>query len=1373
MAYRKDGVAPAEGRTFEDTLKYKLIYVYTIGDRAHEGFVKIGDTDLSSSLQPEELAPNCKALNAAASARIDQQTQTAGVDYTLLYTELAVRYRTLSNGLRFLEHFSDKKVHAVLKNSGLAHKFIGKTRGREWFAADLKTVKAAIAAVKDCRSVIAGGEAEAPDPIVFRDEQKEAIAMTLARFKRRNDMLWDAKMRFGKTLTALEVVRQGRFRRVVIVTHRPVVSSGWQDDFYRLFTKEDGYTFYRKSSLGEDYQYSGRTEEKNDRALARLDRSGSRFVYFASIQDLRGSQMAGGKYDKNRGVFDMDWDLVIVDEAHEGTQTDLGKEVRELLVKRNTKVLSLSGTPFNILSQYEDGAVYVWDYVMEQKRKETWDGEHPDEPNPYAQLPRLNIYTYDLGSELEGYAEEDLDGKAFNFREFFRTWTGDRDVDFRPVPRGARVGDFVHEDSVRQFLDLISGDSTKSRYPFATQAHRDLFRHTLWMVPGVAAAKALSALLRKHGYFGRYGIANVAGEGDDFEERHFDSALELVRKTIRENDCSITLSCGKLTTGVTVPEWTAVLMMAGSAVASAAQYMQTIFRVQSPGDLGGKMKTNCYAFDFAPDRALKVLAETAQVSRRFSKDSATDEAGRRTLGEFLNFCPVIAISGTRMEPYDVRKMMASIKHIFVMKAIRNGFDDSALYSNKLLELSKLDLRKFEALRAIVGSSKQTKAADTVYVNEQEFDEEEFDGKGRKDRVPRELSEEERAAREEMKRRREEKKRAILILRAISIRMPLLIYGADVPIEKVISISEFPDLVDDESWTEFMPPGVTKDIFRKFVEYYDADVFAEAGTQIRKLAKSADKLPPTKRVQQIARIFSYFKNPDKETVLTPWRVVNMHLSETLGGWCFWDEQFGKPLEGTPRFVSHKGVTAEVFGKADAKILEINSKSGLYPLYAAYSLYRSKLGSVHEEELTPQAQARLWREVIARQIFVVCKTPMARTITVRTLSGYTSAPVNTQYVRNLIETLKSSPKKFYDRVCGGNAWNNKEFAMKMLKFDAVVGNPPYQFMGGSGGTNDAPIFQHFCMAASNLKSHYISLIIPAKWFAAGRESLLKDFREHMLSSGKIKRLVAFTDAHELFPTAEIKGGVCYYLEDLSYIGNCQYTLEENGVTNTVNIDLNEFPVFIRNPKTAAIVKKVRDKAFKDGVGFVDTIISSDTPFGIPTNPGESKKTPFTVSDTRKGTFDTVLFYLLRNKRVIGYVRSNDIVKNAVDVKFDKVFIPKAGGSGADPYVLGRPELAPKNSVCSQSYLYASFKSKKEAEGFVSYIRTRFFRFLVSSLKITQDALSRVYAFVPLQDFTSYSDIDWSKSVPEIDKQLYEKYKLSKAERAFIESMIKPMG
>ena len=1348
--------------TFVETFKYKLIYVYTIDDKKHDGYLKVGDTDVVSSLAPDQLSPNCKVLNDAARKRIDQQTQTAGIEYTLLYTEVAVHFRSLSSGTKVLEHFTDKKVHLVLKNSGIPHKFIGSTKGREWFGADLETIKAAIATVKDCRSVISGGEVEQEETIAFRDEQKDAVEKTLLCFKKNDEMLWDAKMRFGKTLTALQVVREakGRFRRVIIVTHRPVVGSGWHEDFNKLFTKNDGYTFYRKSSLASDYEFSGKVESQNDKKLGDLDKSGERFIYFASIQDLRGSQMAGGKFDKNRGVFEMNWDLVIVDEAHEGTQTDLGKEVRQLLVKKQTKVLSLSGTPFNILSQYDEDSVFVWDYVMEQKRKETWDEEHPDEPNPYASLPRLNLYTYDIGSELEGFTEEDIEGKAFNFREFFRTWTGDKDVDHRAVPSGAKVGDFVHEDDVRRFLDLISGDSPKSRYPFATQSHRDLFRHTLWMVPGVASAKALSAMLREHKYFKNYGVANVAGEGDDFEERHFDSALELVRKTIHDSEYSITLSCGKLTTGVTVPEWTAVLMIAGSAVASAAQYMQTIFRVQSPGDLGGKMKTDCYAFDFAPDRALKVLAETAQVSRRVSKNDATEANGRRILGEFLNYCPVISISGTKMEVHDVKKMMASIKHIFVMKTIRNGFDDPSLYSSKLLELNSIDLKKFEDLRRIVGSSKQTKTVDTVYVNQNELDEEEYEPGGGGDRVKRELSEEERAAREEVKRRREEKKKAILILRAISIRMPLLIYGADVPIEKVISISEFPNLVDDESWVEFMPQGVTKAIFKKFVEYYDADVFAEAGTQIRKLAKNADKLPPTRRVQQIAKIFSYFKNPDKETVLTPWRVVNMHLADTIGGWCFYDENFEKPLEDAPRHVLHEGVTQEVFGKAAAKILEINSKSGLYPLYLAYSLYRRKLGEVSEDAVRPTELAKLWREVVAHSLFVVCKTPMAATITKRTLVGYDEkASVNTQYIKNLVEVLKTNPKKFYNKVCGGNAWNNKEFEMKMLKFDAVVGNPPYQVITGGGSekavaaTQATPIFNEFVNAAKLLDPQYISMIIPARWYAGGMG--LGGFRDEMLHDKHISKLFDFADSRECFSSADIAGGICYFLRDRNADGACQVTNISGSNRVMVKRDLDGFgDIFIRNNKAFTIISKVRERA----ESFLSDTVAGIDAFGFPSK-ARGKSEPFDGS------------VALVHSQGVGYVEKTSIKKGVELIGKYKVtigiLVPCNGEVGVDPSKGFRcitiPKILKPNEITTFSYLVlGAFKTSNEAKNFRSYMLCKFSRFMLRQTFSSMHISRQNFMLVPAMDFRR----QWT------DEELYAYFGLTTEEQELIEATIRKL-
>lgn len=341
---------------------------------------------------------------------------------------------------------------------------------------------------------------------------------------------------------------------------------------------------------------------------------------------------------------------------------------------------------------------------------------------------------------------------------------------------------------------------------------------------------------------------------------------------------------------------------------------------------------------------------------------------------------------------------------------------------------------------------------------------------------------------------------------------------------------------------------------------------------------------------------------------------------------------------------------------------------------------------------------------------------------------------------------------------------------MKFNAVVGNPPYQLVGGSGGTNDSPIYQYFCQVAKKITPQYISLIIPSRWFAAGRDNLLGDFRKQMLNDGNVRKLVTFDDSKVLFSNVEIKGGCCYYIEDLNYKGDCEYTLVESESVQTERISLNAFDVLIRHPRLAKIVKKIMD-IIKDAT-CVDSIISSDTPFGIPTKPTNNAKTQFTLTPHKIDDNSVALYYVEDLKRCIAYVDRHSIKKNYQDIDKPKAFIPEAGGSGNDTKVLGNPEYAPANSVCSQSYLYAAFSSDEEAINFTKYIRTRFLRVLVSAKKITQHATNRVYSYVPLQDFTNRSDIDWSEPISEIEKQLYAKYNLSKDEIEFIEKMIKPM-
>ena len=894
---------------FVSSFKLKLIYVFRINDEAHKGCLKVGEATADDNENLWGLAPSSHNLNIAAKKRINQYTQTAGIAYDLLYTELSI----YTSGGRLCA-LNDGAVRDVLLRSGIKKKiFEIEGNANEWVITDVETVKNAIKAAKEGRNALNSAEISTDkNPIEFRPEQKEAIKTTKKYFAKGNQFLWNAKMRFGKTLSALQVTKDMDFRRTLILTHRPIVDAGWFEDFGKIFYDTPSF-IYGSKSKGDTYESLERQAEQHDK----------RYVYFASMQDLRGSEKVGGNFDKNDEVFATPWDFIIVDEAHEGTQTELGKAVMAELTKETTKVLRLSGTPFNLLDEYKEDEIYTWDYVMEQRAKADWDKTHFGDPNPYASLPKLNIFTYDLGKLIAKFADSEL---AFNFREFFRT---------------DETGDFIHKSDVLSFLNLITKSDKDSNYPYSTEEYRNNFRHSLWMVPGVKEARALSAMLQQHPVFQHFAIVNVAGEGD--EEASYSDALKTVEDAIGdkpEETYTITLSCGRLTTGVSVKPWTAVMMLSGSFNTSASSYMQTIFRVQTPATIGGKVKEECFVFDFAPDRTLKVIAETAKISAKAGNTSTDD---RKIMGEFLNFCPIIAVDGSQMRDYDVPRMLEQLKKVYVERVVRNGFEDGYLYSNDLMKLSDVDLQEFDSLKKIIGATKAMPKSGDIDMNNQGFSNEEYEQaeQAEKDkRKGKELTNEQKQLLEDRAKKRKNRDTAVSILRGISIRMPLLIYGTELKDESTdITLDNFTEIIDPKSWEEFMPNGVYKQTFNSFKKYYDPEIFCAAGKRIRAMAKAADSLDIEERIERITNIFSTFRNPDKETVLTPWRVVNMHMGDCLGGYVFYDEKYETTLS-EPRFADNGDVTAEVFSP-DTKILEINSKTGLYPLYVAYSVYRRNL------------------------------------------------------------------------------------------------------------------------------------------------------------------------------------------------------------------------------------------------------------------------------------------------------------------------------------------------------------------------------------------------------------------------------------------------
>lgn len=1307
-----------------NTFSYGIIYVYSIPGNTHKGRLKIGSATVKGSNIQQE------GINEAAHHRIQQQTKTADIRYTLEHAELAVT----NSG----EFFSDTDVHNVLIRSGYKRKAEGLKNSRsEWFEVSLDVAKNAITAVKNGRSALTTKEKRTPVSLFqFRPNQLDAIEKTSKAIKKgRKHFLWNAKMRFGKTSAAMQVAKVNEMQKVLIVTHRPSVSVDWYDDFKKVFA-------------GADYEYASRTLGENISTLAKGKKP---FVYFASLQDLRLSRrvvedvsahsQAKG-FDKNAEVFDTTWDMCIIDEAHEGTQSNLGDVTFSKIPTKFT--LQLSGTPFNILHKHEEEDIYTWDYVMEQEEKFHWDERNPGVPNPYAELPALSIFTYDIdtfknhiGNLSEGF-HDSLDG-AFKFHEFFRV---EQDAE------GNDTAEFVHKAMVKKFLDLLVDNTLPTKFPYATEEYRGFNKHSLWLLPNrVRVIEAMEKLLKQHPVFGsgNFGIVNISGNSHD--EGEDKDAKDRVTKAITKHDFTITLTGQRLTTGASIKEWTAVFMM--SDTNSATTYLQTAFRCQTPAKIGGKLKTQGYVFDFAPDRTLKLVAEAIELNHKSGKINSPEQ--KEATRQFLNFCPILAAKGGAMRPYDVEGMLIQLKKAIIERVSRNGFDDPKLYNDELLQLDSLDITKFNVLKALIGTSTAEKVNE-IKINELGMDDlktKQAEDAERKKKQKQELTDKEKELLERLQQARKQKQTAISILRAVSIRMPMLVYGANVSIREDITLNKFIDLVDNESWQEFMPFGLTKEQFRDFTKYYDEDVFKGVAHSIRAKAFDCDDLLPTERIEAIAELFSTFKNPDKETVLTPWSVVNLHLTKAFGGHNFSSGVVEK--DGKPQWVGGNSVDTSVWTQEDTKILEINSKSGLYPLLAAYNVYTRKLRESKKTEA--KISHKLWGDVLTDHIFVLCKSPMAQSITKRTLAGYNEVyKANIVYIEHLVEKLqhRASFKDYELR----NELLEKFNLSKDMKFTAVVGNPPYQ-ASVEGNTRDNPIYNHFIDSAQTL-SDTVCLIHPARFlFNAGQTP--KEWNKKMLNDPYLSVLLYEPSSSAIFPNTDIKGGVCITKWDKHTTpgglgGKFIHTAELETILNKTEkggfdkiVHINTAPYKALNPKRPND-KKLRSNVFTE----------------LPTI--------FLEKPTSKNNIEII--GVIKNVRTKRYV-SKDILNDPLLNKW-KVFLPESNGSGRFGEVLSSPFIAGPNIGCTQTFIQiGSFDNKNEANHCMKYLKTKLCRALLGTLKVTQHNPKNTWKNVPLQDFTEKSDINWSKSVAEIDQQLYKKYGLDKTEIDFIEKNVKLMS
>ncbi len=623
-----------------------VIYAYstpTIPD--HSGWLKIGYTE-----------QNIKT-------RIDQQTHTVDVPYVVEWFRTAI----YTGGTKTGQVFDDKAFHRYLRVFQYEN-----DPSNEWF----KITKEESLSLFEQFSRSSGddfsGLKDMTIPYKLRSEQESAVEQTISYFKDHSyaEYLWNAKPRFGKTLATYDLIQKMGFERVLILTNRPVIGTSWYDDYIHFVGVKSPYCFVSRSSrlVNRDFVIHD---------LENAPSGNKRIIEFESLQDVKGARcFGGGDTDKFSQIPFIDWDLLVLDEAHEGVDTDKTNRVLELIKRRYT--LHLSGTPFKQLAneKFDPQAIFYWTYADEQRKKKDWHPTIDELENPYRNLPQLNLYTYKMSDIIEAKISEgaSIDDQtydyAFDLNEFFATKDD---------------GHFKHRDAIDKFITALT---TNKKFPYSTYELRQQIRHSFWLLDRVDSVRELAKILRKSVAFEQYRIIEAVGDFTETGNGKRANAYDQVIQAVKSNDKpTITLSVGQLTTGVTIPQWSAVLVLCN--VASASLYMQTAFRAQNPclyydSDKNEYYrKENAYIFDFDPARTLSLYETFANDLGPDSNNSyVSSDQVKSNVKELLNFFPVIAEdSQGEMVSLDATQVLTVPRKMKSTDVVRRGFMSNYLFKN--------------------------------------------------------------------------------------------------------------------------------------------------------------------------------------------------------------------------------------------------------------------------------------------------------------------------------------------------------------------------------------------------------------------------------------------------------------------------------------------------------------------------------------------------------------------------------------------------------------------------------------------------------------------------------------------------------------------
>lgn len=1406
-----------------DAFDHKIIYVYEHLDvKSHEGYVKVGETKAS------------RITGTGENMRIKEQNTAADIEYRVLYTTEAVR----NNGTVF----SDKDIHDLLVAEDIERKTLANSatnRESEWFKTDWQTVKNLIEKYKMLAHEDNQGKIV---DFRLRKEQDEAVDITENYYRNCEQdpsieptFLWNAKPRFGKTLTAYCFASTIQAKKVLIVTNRPAIADSWYTDFNKFdFADEDQndgkfrWVFTSsnavKARLDKPNIYTRQDQLSNPNLLQKNT------VHFISLQDIKGlnkdenGENANEFKTKNKWLFDWNWDLVIIDESHEGVDTTKAFRVFDSL---NTKfTLHLSGTPFKALasSKFSSKQIYNWSYTDEQFAKNEWPIEAG--PNPYAELPKMNIFTYKLSRALEITAEEAKDEAneyAFDLNEFFR------------VEKIENEDHFVHEDKVKLFIKNLR--NPEYEYPFSSKEYRESLRHTFWLLPRVKACQQMKKLLLEDEYFGKNytseDIIVAAGDGDDDTKAR--TALEAVRQRIGEPGKSkhpletrtITLSCGQLTTGVTIPAWTAVLML--NNCKSPAQYMQAAFRSQNPFKAptsGGECitKENCFVFDFAPDRILQTLAEMADSGVSDYPPTSREQKVKI----LINFLPVIAEDDEgKMKYLDANEVLTIPLKLITEEVINRGFMSNRLFENisgifgcpqSIRDIiakinppdgpkskppikpkiriwtdkdNKIHINEdiivnttnglFGEKKYIVISSDEGKeiqatvkeALDQARENGYSPEDVKAVQKALAKKMPKlvaslpepapkpgdaEYYDKEKPDEKPAPKEKSEEEKVRDRLRGFARTIPsfLMAYGT-----KDTKLSNFGDNVPDEVFEELT--NITKEEFKQLRDGMDYEKKDENGkkytahfnglfnenvfnSSVQAFEEKQKQLACYYTSDSEEDIFEYIPPQANNQIFTPKRVVRMMV-----------DMLEKENPG-------------IFNSTTNTFIDLYMKSGMY----ITEIVRRIFDQTRDKYTTDTACIK---HILENQVYGFAPSAILDAITKNYIFGF-----DEDMVINRDNFAK------YDAIPSAKDGTLKQEINKIfnpqggdMKFTAVVGNPPYQ------GDNHFQLYPDFYLASRELGEKSI-LIFPTGWQEPKNANNLSKLNKKEIKEDS--QIVYIDNRHNVFPNvpgAEWTNIILWKKGHDNKLDGKQkiYTDGTNPTTKKLLTNKEEQEL---NPILASILGKVKTGSFKSicDIIYIQNnlnldVLYSDYPLAKDRigSDGRDKRLEKNIfkkldifNDRPSEKTDIAVIGTDKSKRLLKYTNKKYIDESHPLLYSNKLIVSTAsdsnfGGKLSD-FVIGEPGLAYTRSFIG----FGPFETSQDVEKISKYIKTKFARALLYTLKTTQMNNKDEWANIPLQKFNTDSDINWSKSISDISQQLYKKYKLSMEEISFIEENVKPM-